>query len=155
QKIHILIIDKKATLNDGFRYIKEMIYNNMAMFMFELFNRVIKARIIPKGIKTDAILVDESKEELEKHFLFNSDVIGGLKFETGKRCVNNCLTQRVNEPFSIPRVHFDEFKINNEWNYDEFQELFDDDNNDTKNNWLIKADYPGCGKTTAVTNYKK
>ena len=50
----------------------------MAIFMFNLYNRVIDAGIKPKGIKTDAILVFETKEELEKHFTFNANEIGEL-----------------------------------------------------------------------------
>ena len=56
--------------------------------MFNLYNKVIQAGIIPKGIKTDAILVTETKEELEKKFAFTPSIIGGLKFETGKKCIN-------------------------------------------------------------------
>ena len=61
--IHILVIDKTANLVDGYRTIKELIYNNMAIFMFNLYNKVIEAGIKPKGIKTDSILVFESKED--------------------------------------------------------------------------------------------
>ena len=41
------------------------------MKMFTLFNLVVSKGIIPKGIKTDAILVSESKEELEKLLPFH------------------------------------------------------------------------------------
>jgi len=51
--IHILVIDKTANLVDGYRTIKEQIYNNMSIFMFDLYNKVIDAGIKPKGIKTD------------------------------------------------------------------------------------------------------
>ena len=74
-KIHVLVIDKSERLVDGYRYIKELIYNNMAIYMFNLYNKVMG--IVPKGIKTDAILVTD-KEELEKHFAFTPDIIGGL-----------------------------------------------------------------------------
>ena len=66
-----------------------MIYNHMSIVMYNLYKKVINAGIIPKGIKTDAILVDNSKEELEKHFTFNSHEIGGIKFESGKSCVDH------------------------------------------------------------------
>ena len=71
--------------------------------MFGLLNLVISKGIVPKGIKTDAVLVSESKEELEKLFDFNPDQIGGLKFESGKSVVNNPLKQKENKPFNIPQ----------------------------------------------------
>ena len=114
----------------------------------------LAAGIIPKGFKTDAILVTESKEELEKHFSFTPGVIGGLKFETEKECINKPLVQKINEKFDIPQTVVNTFEINNEWKYDEFQELFDDDYNDTKNNWFIGSGLPGSGKSYAVSSYK-
>lgn len=162
-KIHVLVIEKKERLVDGFKYIKEMIYQKMAMRMFVLFNLVVSKGIIPKGIKTDAILVSESKEELEKLLPFTFidtsggtkvEHIGGYKFESGKSCTNNRIFQRQNEPFNIKQPEVTEFKIKDEWKYDEFRELFDDDNNEVKNNWIIKGEFPGVGKTTTITQYK-
>ncbi|HRP37434.1 MAG TPA: hypothetical protein PLS50_06530, partial [Candidatus Dojkabacteria bacterium] len=153
-KLYVLVIEKSERLVDGYRYIKELIYNNMAIFMFNLYNKVIAAGIVPKGIKTDAILVTESKEELEKHFTFTPHVIGGLKFESGKVCVNKRVVQQFNAPFDIPQTNVQQFQIKDEWKYDEFQELFDDDNNDLKNNWFIGGDLPGVGKSHAVASYK-
>lgn len=47
-KVHVLVIEKKERLVNGYRYIKELIYNRMAMKMFNLFNEVV-AKGIPKG----------------------------------------------------------------------------------------------------------
>src|SRR4051812_5954401 len=136
----------------------------MAMRMFILFNLVVSKGIIPKGIKTDAILVTESKEELEKLLPFSFidtskgakvEHIGGHKFESGKSCTNNRIFQRINEPFNIKQPEVTDFKITDEWNYNEFQELFDDDNNECINDWLILGEYPGVGKSYTVENYQK
>ena len=81
--------------------------------------------------------------------------IGGLKFESEKSCANNRIFQRENEPFNIKGQEVIDFKIKNEWVYDEFQALFDDDNNETKNNWLILGEYPGLGKSYTIEQYQK
>ena len=109
--------------------------------MFNLYSKVIAAGIIPKGIKTDAILVTETKEELEKHFAFTPGVIGGLKFETEKECINKPLVQKINDKFDIPQTLVNTFYIKNEEKYDEFQELFDDGNDESKNNWFIGSGF--------------
>jgi len=82
--MHILVIEKKERLTNGYRYIKEMIYNHMSIRMFELFQEVVEKGIVPKGIKTDAILVSESKEELEKKFQFNPDKLEALNLNLEK-----------------------------------------------------------------------
>src|SRR4051812_16081706 len=53
----------------------------------------------------------------------------------------NRIFQRINEPFDIKQPEVTDFKIKDEWNYDEFRELFDDDNNEGKNHWLIKGNF--------------
>ena len=101
ETLYVLVIEKKERLVNGFRYIKELIYNRMSMKIFTLFNIVVSKRVVPKGIKTDAILVSESQDVLEKLFRFNSQEIGGLKFESGKCYVDSRIFQRQNDPFRI------------------------------------------------------
>lgn len=148
ETVHILVIDKIADLVDGYRTIKEQIYNNMSIFMFNLYNKVIDAGIKPKGIKTDAILVFESKAELEKHFTFNPDVIGGLRFESGKTCTDSPIVQKYNDPFSIPQVAINVIKLKDEYDTNELNNIFD-----KHDRVMIKGLYPGVGKSTSVINY--
>ena len=156
EKIHVLVIEKKKQLLNGFRYIKEMIYNHMAIKMFTLFNEVVSKGIVSMGIKTDAILVTEAKEELEKLFHFDASKKGGIKFESGKFCANKRVTQTSNSPFDIKPLKIWQPTIKNEWKYDEFQELFDFEENDgeARMNWFLGGPYPGVGKTHAVSSYK-
>ena len=139
EKIHVLVIEKKEQLLNGFRYINEMIYNHMAIKMFTLFNEVVSKGIVPMGIKTDAILVTESKEKLEELFHFDASKIRGIKFESGKFCANKRVTQTSNSPFDIQPLKIWQPTIKNEWKYDEFQELFDFEENDgeSRMNWFL------------------
>ena len=117
--------------------------------LYNLYKKVIAAGIIPKGIKTDAILVDNSKEELEKHFTFNSHEIGGIKFESGKSCVDHRIGQHINESFNIVQPKVNNIVIKDEYDTREFNEKFDQ-----YNRIMIKGLFPGVGKTTSVINFK-
>lgn len=152
--VHVLVIEKKQRLVNGFRYIKELIYNHMAIKMFDLFTEVVSKGIKPKGIKTDAILVSESKEQLEKLFSFNPSQVGGIKFEKDKCCANKRITQHSNKPFDIKQLETYEHIIQDEWDSNEFRNLFDA-MDEWDNRLLIKGENPGVGKSTCVINYKK
>ena len=71
KSIHLLVTEEKKMLVEGYRYIKELIYDIMSLKMYELYNEVVSKGVVPKGIKTDAILVSKSKSELEKLFNFS------------------------------------------------------------------------------------
>ena len=121
----------------------------MSIVMYNLYKKVIAAGLIPKGIKTDAILVDNSKEELEKHFTFNSHEIGGIKFESGKSCVDHRIGQHINESFDIVQPKVNNIVIKDEYDTNEFNEKFDQ-----YNRIMIKGIFPGVGKTTSVINFQ-
>ena len=123
------------------------------MKMFTLYNLVISKGIVPQGIKTDAILVDESKEELERLFHFDATVIGGLKFASGKSCAESKVRQHKNDPFDVNQVLVHKVTIHDEYNSNEFKNVFDEMIGEN-NRMLILGLFPGVGKTTCVTNYK-
>ena len=148
-KLHILIVEKKERLVDGYRPIKEIIYDKMAIKMFDLYKDVVTKGLIPKGIKTDAILVSESRFKLEKLFTFDSSKIGGLKFEKEKYCTNRKICQLANEPFIINVSTVKDIPIVDEYDTAEFKKVFD-----THNRLNIKGLFPGVGKSTSVINYK-
>ena len=121
--------------------------------MFTLYNLVVS--IVSKGIKIDAILVSESKEELEKLFPFDASKIGGIKFESGKSNSEFRIRQIENEPFEIKKPYFCEVPINNEYDTIEFRNIFDEMIHDDNNCMHISGKHPGCGKTTVIKNYCK
>ncbi|HRP37622.1 MAG TPA: hypothetical protein PLS50_07485, partial [Candidatus Dojkabacteria bacterium] len=124
KKIYLVIIEKKETLTEGYRYIKELIYDMMSIKMYKLYNEVLSKGITPKGIKTDAILISKSKPELEKLFTFSNN-IGGVKFESGKYCPNKKVTQLLNEPFNIKNRIVNEITILDEYDKKEINHIFD------------------------------
>ena len=148
KKIYLLIIEKKEALIDGYRYIKELIYDMMSIKMYDLFNEIVAKGIKPKGIKTDAILISKSKSELEKLFTFDNEM-GGIKFESGKQCLNKKIIQLTNEPFNVKDQVINEIKIINEYDKNEFKTIFDN-----HSRIMIEGVFPGVGKTTSVLSYE-
>ena len=148
KEIHLLVNEKNEMLVEGYRYIKELIYDIMSLKMYDLYNEVVSKGIVPKGIKTDAILVSKSKSEVEHLFNFTSD-IGGIKFESGKKCPNRKVVQIVNEPFKVQPRTTNDIKIIDEYDKKEINQIFDN-----CSRVLIQGLFPGVGKTTCVLNYE-
>src|SRR5689334_412140 len=120
-------------------------YDKMAIKIFDLYKEVISKGIVSKGIKTDAILVSESKSKLEKSFHFAAK-IGGIKFEKEKYCTNRKICQRVNEPFEIKQTLVTDLPIKDEYDTTEFKTIFD-----ANNRLLINGLFLGVGKSTIKT----
>lgn len=151
KKIYLVIVEKQEKLVDGFRQIKELIYDIQSIKLFHLYNDVVSKGIKPIGIKTDAILVDVKKEKkkLENLFKFNPDKIGGIKLEKGKILPNKKIEQIQNELIEIKEIKVNEVKIKDEYDTNEINQNFD-----KHNAILLNGLYPGVGKTSAVANYK-
>lgn len=148
-RMYLLIFKKKQTLSNGFRYIKEMIYNKMNVKMFELYKCCIKSNLKVVGVKTDCIIVHNSEEEIEATGYFDfTDKLGCLKYEPGAECVNKLLEQKINNLCALEHVKVNEITINDEYSVSEFKNVFDNNNR-----VLLKGLLPGVGKTTAVKNY--
>ncbi|HRP36790.1 MAG TPA: hypothetical protein PLS50_03195, partial [Candidatus Dojkabacteria bacterium] len=150
KKVHFLIIEKKERLVEGFRCIKEMVYDHMAIRMYDLYQEVVSKGIKPIGIKTDAILVSQSRVILEdKDIKFTPNERGGIKFESGKFCTNRKVEQEDNKPFDMKVREVNVIKINDEYNTNEINSVFDQ-----HGRIGIWGAFPGVGKTTSVLNYK-
>lgn len=148
KKIYLFILEKKGRLTEGFRPIKEMIYNLMSIKLFNLYKDATSKGVAVIGIKTDALLIMKSKSEVGKFFKFDNE-IGGIKFETGKCLTNKKIAQEQNQSFGQQvEIKINDIQIMNELDSKEINKIFD------KNHCtLIKGLYPGVGKTTSVLNY--
>ena len=79
-RIYLLVFKKEQPLSDGFRYIKEMIYNQMNVKMYDLYQKCKNNNLDVVGIRTDAILVNNSESEINQRGCFNfENKLGGLK----------------------------------------------------------------------------
>lgn len=149
KKIFVLIFEKKERLIEGFRQIKEIIYNMMSIKLYDLYKTAEQNNIKVYGFKTDSILINKSKNDIEHIFKFDDSKIGGLRFETNKSCVDVKIKQQQNEPFNKIKNNLNEIEIKNEYDTNEINNIFDNNNH-----ILIKGSFPGVGKSTAVQNYE-
>lgn len=143
----IVTIEKSAVMTEGFRHIKDIIYDKMKIKLIRLVEKAAKAGLNVCGVNTDCVLVDNPRHVVEQHFKFEN-VLGGLKFEQGKTPHKCVLTQKHVHPFEIKPFKPNELEIKDEFNQLEFNQLFD-----KHNRVLLKGALPGVGKSTAVKKY--
>jgi len=148
-RAYMLVFKKDKVLTNGFRYIKEMIYNMMNMKMYELYKKCHKGGLKVIGIKTDCLVVQNSRSEIEQTgYVDFADKFGGWKFEAGNDCVNHRMGQDKNKLCELETTKVNEIEIKDEYDTSEFKKIFD-----KHNRILVKGVLPGVGKTTAVKNY--
>ena len=150
ETFYIVNVYDKKRLRNGFTPIKDMIYLNQSIKMYNTFLKLQELEINVYGIKTDCLLVNKVNfNDLKNNFKI-SDNIGEYKIEKNKKLTNTKLEIIENELITFP-----DFKP--------FIKTFNDEY-DTKsiNNYIdenrvvfIKGIYPGTGKSQAVKNYDK
>ena len=95
---------------------------------------------------TDCVLF-EPNENIDKIFNFDN-VIGGYKLEHGKELISTRIDRYENDLLDILNLEPELKEIKNEFDNNEFKEIFDN-----SNHTIVKATLPGCGKTTSIKNY--
>lgn len=149
KRVYLLVISEEMELSEGFVSIKEMIYDMMNIKMYDLYERCTLAGLNIVGVKTDCILVNNSLQETIDHFDY-TDIIGGLKFEFGKKCVKTEVTQERNELVDIKSYIPTVLNVSDEYDKNEINNIID-----KHNRIIFKALLPGSGKSTALINYSK
>jgi len=100
----------------------------------------------PIGIKTDCILINESRREIDDCIDF-IDVVGGLKFEKDKALIDHSLKQTFNDNEQY-NFTINEIPILDECDTGAINAVFD-----SHPRVFVKGILPGVGKTTTVTKY--
>ena len=143
---YMMTLEKRAALVNGFKYIKEMIYDIQAMKMAEVYDKLEAAGIRPMGIKTDAMLVDATFEQL--HGLFDwTNAMGCFKFEEGKHVPTTRFEFKMNAPPYMQASTVSEHDVNDEFKDDETCAVFE------KFNRVLVKGCAGSGKTTSVKRF--
>jgi hypothetical protein len=149
-RAYLLAFKKERELTEGFRYIKEMIYNLMNVKMYEMYKKCLKHKIKIVGIRTDALVTKNTLLYLNKTkgFKFSKE-LGGVKFETDDTCVDKRMIQEENELCKLPKFNeVQTHKIKDEYDQKEINNVFN-----AHNRVIVKGMLPGVGKTTAVKKY--
>jgi hypothetical protein len=147
KQVYILNLSASKELQNGFIYIKELIYEIQKLKVYQLYNECINKKLDVVGIKTDAILINRRSDLC---VLFDySNRIGGLKLEHDKIVVDSKIEKEMNEfDESLFNVPYECVEINNEFDKNEINQVFE-----RNRKTMIKGLYAGVGKTTSVKNY--
>ena len=84
KKAYILVYEDKQRLSQSFLPIKEFIYNMQQLQILDVYDKLIRNQIKPIGVKTDGILIRETKAAVENIFKFENK-FGELRSESGKK----------------------------------------------------------------------
>jgi len=154
-KLYLLTFNKQIDLIDGFKHIKDLIYDLQTMKLINLYDKLITNGIKPYGCNTDSIFIKETYEQV-KHLFDFSDKIGCFKFETDKniKCQKDNIGSRIQQEIkgvpNVPLPMVEDIKIDDEFDEKETLEIFKQ-----HNKVLCLGTLPGVGKTTAVKNLAK
>ena len=121
----------------------------MDLEMYKRYNLLISHGIEPMGIHVDSLIIANTDTRKLKKFIDFEDVIGGYKLEFNKKLIDKPIQiqKRMLQNVNIPTVKI--VKIKDEYNNDEFKQLFD-----SNNRTMILGDLPGVGKSTCVKRYE-
>lgn len=143
KSIYCLSRKAEKDLDNGFLYIKEMIYDIQRLKLYKLYQTCQSKGYKVYGIKTDCLLTDAKIKDLKETFNFNSE-LGGLKLETQKKVFGNKLKFTINSLIDTPKKTMNDIKISNEYDKEELAQI-----NQDHQNILYLATDAGAGKSTA------
>ena len=144
ESYYILNLKDKAQLQNGFRYIKELLlqYHNFKMYQdyYKLRSNGVKVC----SVKTDAFVVKRSDEERTKEILDFHNGIGGWRISKYEDIKIPSVEYEIakNEKVEIPTYEHTEVEVKDEYNTDEIIEVIKE-----KNPMMITADFAGSGKS--------
>lgn len=103
-KLYILCISKEEELINGFYPIKDLIYDIRSLINYNTYMKLVQNGIIPVGIKTDSILIENGHRKIVKLFDF-SNKIGCFKIETDKWLNDIHITHKKNKYLPIDNIN--------------------------------------------------
>ena len=134
KKYYILTVKAEATLENGFRYIKELLLQHHNFKMYEAYSKLTQAHITVYSVKTDAFIIDTQNVQRAQELLDFHNDIGGWRVskqdcppskQPAYVVVYNAKTELVNnefiehEPVKVTEHITTRLQINDEWNVDE------------------------------------
>ena len=144
-------VQKKKRLTNGFKPMKDIIYQKQALKLFHMYTKMTSLKIKVYGVKTDCLLYDPKEvniDKLKKNFTYQTGVIGAYKKETDKFLVSKKLSIEKNDLITFPSFNTIVKTFEDEYNTNNINEYLE--NNQVI---FIKASVPGSGKSQAVKHY--
>jgi hypothetical protein len=146
-KYYIIKEQKSQLLENGFKYIKELIYEINNRINYLNYKKLQRNKINVIGLKTDAFLIPV--QDMDKVIsIFNiSGKIGDYKIK--EKNINSIPTTtfelNINTYTEIKENTINNINIQNEYNTIEFIKHLK-----PSNNLIVKAEIPGAGKTWSI-----
>jgi len=146
-KIICVCVSLEKSLVNGFSPIKDIIYSKMRIKLYEAYIKMKSLKVELLGIKTDSLFFDRKYiSVMQKNFNIENK-IGSFRIEKNKVMTDKSLTVNTNKMIvRLNKVKSISFK--DEYDLTEIHEYIKNNNN-----IIIKADFPGSGKTYAITEY--
>jgi len=144
--IYIHKIKVQEQMINGFRPIKQYIYDAQKLTLWQRYNECINKGLNVIGIKVDCIYLNDQSDNVKDLFNFDN-VIGGYKLEVGHRNYTTKLEMIENKLIDIPEYKENIIPIYNEYDTEEINDILEE------NNILVLGEYAGVGKTTSIKNY--
>ena len=153
-KIYILNMEAKASLHNGFRYIKEMLVQYHNFNLNKAYEKMIEKDIKVFTVKTDAFTVLKKDVEVVMTLLDFGDKIGKWRVSKTKGInlpISNFIKKEASEiKFSEYTNNHIDLTIEEEYDTDKLCDIFE-----SKKRIMIRADLPGSGKSYSCESLTK
>jgi hypothetical protein len=148
----VLNVSKKTTLQNGFRYIKELVLQHHNYKIFSDIKTLRDNNIDTYSVKTDALTIHKNDVDKVQTLLSFSKDIGGwrvskenhIKFPTDKLCLVK------NHEVKIKAVATQRLNVVDEYDNEEICKLFEQ-----YKHVILRAEYGGSGKSYACAYMRK
>ena len=145
---YLVNVHEEKQLVNGLSPIKDMIYLNQRLKMYNLYKRMTKLNFQVVGCKTDGFFYKGSSLIIKANFPLTKK-IGDYRIEEGKYLPNKKLILEENELVKIE----DYSKVNMKTFEDEKDTVAINKYIDSHKQLLIKGEFPGVGKSTLCKKY--
>lgn len=149
QTLYILTISDKAELNNGYRYIAELIIQKHNYYMYDCFKKLEKAKIVVKSVKIDAFTIPmKNLKKAKKILLFHSS-FGNWSYKSDFSYPTLPYKSIENNNIEIEATVNNNVNINNEFNTQNICNIIIE-----LKNMLILGNTPGAGKSYIASAIK-
>ena len=152
RKYYCLTVTDKATLRNGYIYIKELLLQHHNFKMHTDYTKLTENHIRVWSVKTDAFIIRKEHSRRAKNLIEFSDRIGGWRHEKSKNIAEPTeqWTPKKNEMIAIPVFNNETRPIENEWDTESIAKDII-----THNPMMIRSKYAGGGKSHIAKHFSK
>ena len=152
EKYYCLTVSDRATLRNGFIYIKELLLQYHNFKMYQDYLKLVDNNVDVWSVKTDAFVIRREHLRRAKNAIDFNEEIGGWRHEKGKKPLepSGKLEQKPNELAPIPIYKNETINVKDEWNTEAIAKDV------IKHNPLmIRSKYAGGGKSHIAKYFSK